>query len=223
MSVIDYQDALTVWEALHTISHSATLQNVITHRFAIEGERAPTLSVEGDALLEALNADQLIRLEMIQTSVLEYHRAERQRDESQQKLAAINARRRTLEMRARNVEQEQSRGGLFRGKRQQELIAESQKLSDALLRAHNEAGDLEDQLQLIERYRAEISEQLSRDPNLQDARWVKCSGERAGVVLVLTAEGRFLFDYLSEMRREVLSGRPLSHVLVYGVAWSMSS
>ena len=223
MSATDYQDAPVVWETLHTITDSATLQNMVTQRFSVEGERTPTLSAEGEALLEALNADQLIRLEMIQSRTLDYHRAELQRDESQQRLAAVNARRRTLEMRARTVEQEQSRGGLFRGKRQQELIAESQKLSDALLRAHNEAGDLEDKLQLIERYRAEISEQLSKDSNLQDARWVSCPSARAGVVVTLTSEGQFLLHYLSEMKRDVLQGRPLSHVLVYGIAWSMSS
>ena len=222
MSNTIYQDAFSIWDTLTKINVALSLQNAITLRFKAGESPVTPLTSAGDALLESLHADQLIRLETIQTQVAEYRNAELQRDEWRQRLAAVNARRRTLEMRARNVEQEQGRGGLFRGKRQQELLLESQNLSDALLRAHNEAGDLEDNLSRIERYRAEISERLRADQTLQDARWVMCGREQGGVVATLTPEGRFLLTYLSEMRPEVLQERPLSQVLVYGVAWSMS-
>lgn len=223
MSNYIYEDAFEVWETLHTIDRSPELQRVVTLRFDLSSELSPSLKEESRALLFELNADQLIKLESVQEQINNYRRLEQHQKEWTQQLAALNARLRTLELRSRNIDQDLARGGFFRGKRQQQLQRESERLNDQLLKVRNESAMLTSQLDQVEQARRALGQQVSTQEDLREAQWVRDdSAVSGGIVISLTQEGRFLLAYLSEMKPEAIKGRTLPQALVYGIAWSMA-
>jgi len=217
-----YEDAFVVWETLWTIDQSIDLQRAVTLRFNLIGESSPSLNTESRALLFELNADALIKLDKIQDHINHYRSIEKHQVEWTQQVAALTARLRTLEMRARNIEQDLTKGGFFRGKRQQELQLESGRLTDKILQIYNEVNVLNSNLDEIERARRLLGQQVNTHEDFREARWVLDeSAMSGGVVVSLTHEGYFLLKYLSEMKPEAIKGRSLPQVLVYGIAWSM--
>lgn len=217
-----YQDAAVVRQTLQAVRDSPELQRALTLRFDFGDKPVPELTEEGRAVLFELNSDGLITLENIQGEVNRYRSIASHEAEWTQQLSALNARLRTLEMRSRNLEQEQAKGGLFRGRRQQEVQQAFNRLSDQLVQVRNEASEVSSRLDQVEGSRRVLGQQVSTDDTLRGARWVRDrSAPSGGVVISLTPEGIFLLDYLSEMKPEVLRGRSLSQVLVYGMAWSM--
>lgn len=222
MSSYIYKDAFEVWDTLQTIDQSPELQRAVTLRFELDEESSPSLKDKNRSLLFELNADKLIKLESVQDQINHYRSLEQHKHDWTQQLAALNARLRTLELRSRNLDQELSKGGFFRGKRQQELQHESERLSDNILQVRNEASLLNSQLDQVEQARRALGKQVSTQEELREAKWVcDTSAVSGGVVISLTREGRFLLTYLSEMKPEAIRGRTLPQALVYGIAWSM--
>lgn len=222
MSEYQYQDAYILWEILRVIDQSPRLQRAMTLRFELDLMDCPSLPVESSSLLFELNQDELVKLSTLQASFNRYISSEKNRAEWTQQLGALNARLRTLEMRARNVEQELSKSGLFRGRSQKELSLENQRLSDQRIKLLNEIHELQSKLESIETHRRQLGEQINSDEMFSETRWVIDPRALAGGIAVeLTPEGRFLFEYLSEMKPEALKGKALSHALIFGSAWSL--
>ena len=222
MSSYIYDDAFEVWETLSTIDQSPELQRAFTLRFELSEEPSPSLTEKNRSLLFELNADKLIKLESVQEQINHYRSLEQHKLDWAQQLAALNARLRTLELRTRNIDQELAKGGFFRGKRQQELQRESERLVDKLLQVRNEVSLLNSQLDQVEQARRLLGKQVSTQEDLREAKWViDHSAVSGGVVISLSNEGKFLLKYLSEMKPDAIKGRTLPQVLVYGIAWSM--
>ena len=222
MSNYVYEDAFVVWETLWTIDQSIDLERAVTLRFNLVGESNSSLKAENRALLLELDADELIKLYKIQDHINHYRSIEKHQVEWTQQVAALTARLRTLEMRARNIEQDLAKGGFFRGKRQKELQLESERLSDKILQVRNEVHMLDSKLEEIERSRRSLGQEVNTHEDFREARWVLDeSALSGGVVVSLTHEGRFLLNYLSEMKPAAIRERTLPQALVYGIAWSM--
>lgn len=218
-----YQDAYLVWHALEVISNSIKLQRASTLRFELEEQSQAMLALEEKNILTQMRIDQLIIISDIQGVLDKYFNEIKFQDQWAQELKVSGARRKTLELRARNLDQELSKGGLFRGRKQQPLMLERNRIATQLIQLHGEASALSNKLESLDQQRRALSERISTEDVLRDMHWVaapQCVS--GGLAISLTVEGQFLFDYLSDMSPNVLKGRSLSQVLVYGLAWSIA-
>ena len=219
-----YQDAYTVWRALKTIVESMSLQQAKTLRFDLDQHPQHPLRDDERRLIAQLSVDKLIIMTNIQSSLDKYFAELIHRDELSQQLKASNARLKTLELRARNLDQELSKSGLFRGKKNTTLKKQRDQVSTHLTQVHGEISGLQTRLHSIEQQRRALGERISTEDELQRARWVSIEGDALnGIVLSLTEQGMFLLNYLSDMSPDILRGKTLPPVLVYGFAWSMAN
>jgi hypothetical protein len=217
-----YQDAYLVWNTLRIIAESIELQQASTLRFELDEIVQDALSQEEKNLVTQLSVDDLVIISDIQGTVEKYL-SEREAQEQWQKDLKINgARRKTLELKAKNLDQELSKGGLFRGKKQQVLAVERDRVATQLTQVIGEISGLSQRLQSLEQQRRALSERISTEEALREMHWVFGPQQTSGLALVLTNSGQFLLNYLSQMSPTVLKGRSLSQVLVYGMAWSIA-
>ncbi len=217
-----YQDAYLVWNTLRIIAESIELQQASTLRFELDEIVQGALSQEEKNLVTQLSVDDLVIISDIQGTVAKYL-SEREAQEQWQKDLKINgARRKTLELKAKNLDQELSKGGLFRGKKQQVLAVERDRVATQLTQVVGEISGLSQRLQSLEQQRRALSERISTEEALREMRWVFGPQQNSGLALVLTNSGHFLLNYLSQMSPTVLKGRSLPQVLVYGMAWSIA-
>ena len=225
MTSYRYDDAYLVWKTLHVIDQSISVQRAMSLHFTFDpNDNHPKLPANCVPLLFELNADELIDLTPLQESLNRYINAERQKVDWTQQLGAQNARLRTLEMRARNIDQELSKSGLFRGRSHKELHLESQRLSDRRIRLLNEIHELTANLEGIDDHRRKLGERINTEDQFRNTRWViEPDTSSGGIAASLTSQGNFLLSYLSEMKVDVLRGQSLSHALVYGISWSIQS
>ena len=218
-----YQDAYLVWHALEVISNSIKLQRASTLRFELDDQSQAMLALEEKNILTQMRVDQLIIISDIQGVLDKYFNEVKFQDQWTQELKVSGARRKTLELRTRNLDQELSKGGLFRGRKQQPLMLERNRIATQLIQLHSEVSALSNELESLDQQRRALSERISTEDVLRDMHWVaapQCVS--GGLAISLTVEGQFLFDYLSDMSPNVLKGRSLSQVLVYGLAWSIA-
>ena len=217
-----YQDAYLVWNTLRIIAESIELQQASTLRFELDEIVQDALSQEEKNLVTHLSVDDLVIISDIQGTVEKYL-SEREAQEQWQKDLKINgARRKTLELKAKNLDQELSKGGLFRGKKQQVLAVERDRVATQLTQVIGEISGLSQRLQSLKQQRQALSERISTEEALREMRWVFGPQQNSGLALVLTNSGHFLLNYLSQMSPTVLKGRSLPQVLVYGMAWSIA-
>ena len=218
-----YPDAYLVWHTLKVVAASMSLQQALTLRFDFTEHPQEILTLDEHHLITALRVDQLLVLSDVQMILDKYFNELKQQDEWNNQLKACGARRKTLEMRARNLDNELSKSGLFRSRKQEPLKQERDRISTQLTQIHGEMTTLTTKLESLEQQRRTLGERISTDDSLRSAQWVATpNGINSGVAVFLTNEGQFLLDYLSEMKPEVLKGRTLPEVLVYGMAWSLA-
>ena len=218
-----YQDAYLVWNALRIISESIDLQQASTHRFELDNIVQDALSQTEKNLITQLSIDGIVVISSIQ-GVVDKYLSERQFQEKWLKeLKVSGARKKTLELKAKNLDQEISKGGLFRGKKQQVLSVERDRVATQLTQVIGEVSGLSRRLENLEQQRRALSERISTEEALREMHWVFGPKDNThGFVLVLSDSGQFLFNYLSEISQTVLKQRSLAQILVYGMAWSIA-
>ena len=117
MSGFIYPDAHQVWRLFKIISESMELQQAATLRFDLSTRPQVGLTLAERRLITPLSIDKLITVTSVQASLDKYFSEQVHREEWTQQLNAHLARLKTLELRAGNLDQELSKGGLFRGKK----------------------------------------------------------------------------------------------------------
>ena len=171
-----------------------------------------------------LSVDKLITITSIQSVLEKYFSEQDYQEEWTQQLRASNARLKTLELRARNLDQELSKGGLFRGKKNEALQRQRDQVSTLLTQVHGEITTYQTRLESLDQQWRALGERISVEEELRQARWVSLEGEdKLGMALKISEEGQFLYDHLSEMNPPAIKGRNLSETLLYGHAWSIES
>ena len=218
-----YQDAYLVWHTLQTISESIELQQASTLRFELDNNIQNALSQDEKNLITQLSVDGLVVISSIQSVVDKYLSEKELQGQWLKELKVIGARKKTLELKAKNLDQEISKGGLFRGKKQKALSNERDRVATQLTQVIGEVSSLSQRLENLEQQRRALSERISIEEALREMRWVfGPKGNKSGFVLVLTTSGKFLLNYLTEMSENVLKERSLAQILVYGMAWSIA-
>ena len=218
-----YQDAYLVWQTLKTISDSIELQQASTLRFELDDIIQDALSQDGKKLITQLSVDGLVVISDIQGVVDKYLSEKELQEQWLRELKISGARKKTLELKAKNLDQELSKGGLFRGKKQQALSIERDRVATQLTQVIGEVSSLSQRLESLEQQRRALSERISTEEALREMHWVfGPEGNKSGFVLVLTTPGKFLLNYLSEMSQNILKERSLAQILVYGMAWSIA-
>lgn len=199
------------------------LQQAVTLRFDLSTRPQVGLTIEQAKLITPLSVDRLVILTNIQSALDQYFSARAHQEEWTQQLSACQARLKTLELRARNLDQELSKGGLFRAKKNEGLQRQRDQVSTHLTQVHGEITGLESRLSSLDQLWRALAERISIEEDLEQARWISTEGGISeGLAITLTEEGRFLLDYLSEMLPEAIKAKDLSQVLIYGHAWSIS-
>ena len=217
-----YQDAYLVWHTLKTISDSIELQQASTLRFELDNSIQDALSQDEKKLITQLSVDGLLVISDIQGVVDKYLSEKELQEQWLKELKISGARKKTLELKAKNLDQELSKGGFFKGK-QQALSMERDRVATQLTQVIGEVSSLSQRLESLEQQRRALSERISTEEALREMRWVfGPKGNKSGFVLVLTTPGKFLLNYLSEMSQNVLKERSLAQILVYGMAWSIA-
>lgn len=208
-----YPNARAALEALAAVEAGVSLQRAIAQRLAPEpsGAEARPLSLEARALLDDLARDGFVLTPPLQRDlerVLELRATE---EETHRALRASNARRKTLELQLRSVEQEKSKSSLFRGKSNQELMLTEQRAQAQLGAVLQEIQAATSRLELTEHLLRKAAQESQADPALRDARWLPADG----VTAALTAPGRFLLSALRALPADRLS-RSLAQALTAG-------
>ena len=118
-----YPNAFLVFNVLNTVQEGAELPRAMAHKFrSDEAVTGAPLSAEEFSVLRTLASDGFARLPALQLEIDQYREEYAREREWQQQLKSMIARSKTLELQMRNVEQEQSKTGLFSGKSKQELL-----------------------------------------------------------------------------------------------------
>lgn len=212
-----YPNAFYVFNVLKTVQESAELPRAMAHKFrSDEAVLGTPLNADELLVLRALAIDGFARLPILQLEIDQYREEYMREKEWQQQLKSMRARTKTLELQMRNVEQEQSKTGLFSGKSKQELLLKASRIQAQLSHCRQETSTLRSKLEGLEYKLKAIAEAIQADEGLKYAKWV----HQNTIAVQLAPNGLFLLEYLEEISPELMHDRPLSQVLLYGHQWS---
>jgi hypothetical protein len=212
-----YPNAFSVFNVLNTVQESADLPRAMAHKFrSDEAVIGAPLNPDELLVLRALAIDGFARLPTLQLEIDQYREDYMLERDWLQQLKSMTARTKTLELQMRNVEQEQSKTGLFSGKSKQELLLKASRIQAQLSHCRQEASILGSKLEGLEYKLKAIAEAIQADEGLKYAKWI----HQNMIAVQLTPKGLFLLEYLEEISSELMHDRPLSQILLYGHQWS---
>lgn len=217
MSSTSYPNAHAVYELLNIIDQSVEVQSATASHFILADEqKKPALSSQAFEYITILQQDQFIFQSDLNQEIQSYCSDYQQLDHWIQQLKSLQARQKTLQLQLRNLEKEQSKTGLFKGKAKQELMLKIQRVQQSYAQSQIDLTYLENNIENLEDTRSRIARKIAKSPQLKVARWL--SHEQH--VIGLTESGQFLLEYLKEINPDVMIDKPLSYVLLYGHQWS---
>jgi len=191
-----HPSARAALEALAAIEAGESLQRAIAQRLAPEpGAIAAPLSSGARAALDDLARDGFALTPALQRDLdraLELRAGE---EDTARAIRAASARRKTLELQIRSLEQEKAKSGLFRSRSQQELTLMEQRAQEQLSATLQELQGATSRLERLEHLLRKAAQEAQADPALLDARWLPADGLAAA----LTPAGRFLLSALREL------------------------
>ena len=135
-----FADAELVYQTLYLVSSSIFLRNAVKNNFE---KSESSLNSTLQFTFEELMADHFLSLSELQGEIDHYRTQKERADSVLPQLKSLNARLRTLQMQHRNIEQEQSKGGLFKSKLKQELLLKNQRIVTQINQVKDEKKTLE--------------------------------------------------------------------------------
>jgi hypothetical protein len=214
-----YPNTQAVYDLFIACKNAQDLSYAAVHHFDSEPNDPPPLSSQSLEALQGLIIDQFIKEPTVGQSIIQYRRYYQKKDEIENMLKAQNARKKTLTLQYKNAESEASKGGLFRGKAKQEQQRKADRLKKQLTELQSKIDQLQSQLDQGEFSLRQIAHEIQNQSSLKNARWLSADQ----LVLEWTSSGRFLFEFLSEIKPQFFLNTPLSHILLYGHHWTAQS
>ncbi len=211
-----YPSARAALEALAAVDAGVSLQRAIASRLAQDpaDAAAAAMSPEARALISDLARDGFVLTPPLQRDLDRALELRATEEETQRLLRASNARRKTLELQLRSVEQEKAKSGFFRGKSQQELLLTEQRAQTQLSAVMQEIQTATARLELAEHLLRKAAQESQADIALRDSRWLHADALAAA----LTPPGRFLLGALRALPAERLAQTSLARALAAGAS-----
>lgn len=204
----EFIDAARIWRTLDAAASAPNLYDIASNRF--EGLTAVEID---NAAFNYLVAEGFLAVPLqLDSAIDSYLRLMAEAGPHRAELEQVYRRLRTARVQLRHAEKvSEQRGGLFKSKTEQwNKQARRDDLSAELKQLTEKKTRIESELEKSGSLLRSLLDQIYREPALREANWM---GRRP---VVITYNGRFLRDYLTDMNPANFHGRPLAEILEIG-------